>query len=402
MKSNFFALCLILATPLAIADSTQISESGANALDELIEGAITDKKMTGAIAAVEINGTVAWEIAAGEMVPGVPMRADPILPLASVGKMFTASAAMILYERGVIALEDPVSKFIPEFANAMVSIEKDDENEMVPAARPVTVFHLLTHTAGFIVDGNDFWNIWNKHVGTTTSTTTDFARDLLEYGLQSHPGDRFNYGQTGAAYEVLGAVIEIASGQTLEEFMHENVFAPLALEDSYFYLPMEKSDRLPAIYRMGDDGLELDREAGKDFSRSTFIHGGGGVRTSQADALKFARMLLNGGEVDGTRLLKPETVSLMMQDQLGDKAPEHWKPRGLSWGFGGAVTYSESDRESGIPDQYGWVGGGFAKLWIDPRKKLIGFINFPLTPPGDNQLLRDFETHVYQALKTPE
>ena len=149
---------------------------------------------------------------------------------------------------------------------------------------------------------------------------------------------------------------------------------------------------------MTEEGLEIDRPAGEDFSRSTFIHGGGGVRTSPADALKFARMLLNGGEVDGVRLLKAETVKMMMTDQLGELAPERWKPMGLSWGFGGAVIYSEDNRGSGIPDQYGWVGGGFAKLWIDPRNQLIAYINMALTPPGDNAFLREFEQLVYGAV----
>lgn len=395
MKSPRIIALLAIAWPLVSPGSGQFSGKGLESLDMLIDGAINDRRITAAIATLEVDGTVEWIHAVGEMEAGVPMRDDPILPLASVGKMFTATAAMILYERGVIALDDPVSKFIPEFEGAMVTVERDGRETQVPAKTPMTVFHLLTHTGGFVVEGDSFWEIWDAHVAQTT--TTAFARDLLALGLQSHPGERFDYGQTGASYEVLGAVIEIASGQTLEEFMFENIFGPLGLEDSYFYLPREKSDRLPAVYRMEDEQLVLDRPAGEDFSRSTFFHGGGGVRSAPADILKFARLFLNGGEVDGVRLLKPETVGMMMQDQLGDLAPETWKPRGLSWGFGAAVKYGPGNNT--VPDQYGWVGGGFAKLWVDPQRRMIAYINFPLTPPGDNALLREFEEGVYAALK---
>jgi CubicO group peptidase (beta-lactamase class C family) len=329
------------------------------------------------------------------------MRSDAILPLASVGKMFTATAAMILYERGLIALDDPVSKYIPEFADVRVQVTDDSgEVKRVKSDRPITVFHLLTHTSGLTVTGDEFWAVWDTHVGKTT--TTHFARELAQLPLHSQPGETFRYGQTGAAYEVLAAVIEIRSGQTLEQFMMQNIFDPLDLQDSYFYLPKEKAERLPEVYRMVDGELQLDRAYGEDFSRSTFFHGGGGVRSAPADILKFGRLFLDGGEVDGVRILKESTVSLMMSDQLGDKAPERWKPRGISWGFGGAVEYAPEDMESGVPSRYGWVGGGFAKMWVDTRERLIAYIGFPLTPPGDNELLVEFEQNVYKALGRPQ
>ncbi len=197
-----------------------------------MDSAVKERRIS---AAIEIDETTAWLHAAGEMEPGRPMHTEPIMPLASVGKMYTATAAMILYQRGEFALDDPVSRFIPEFAGARVAIEADGAPRTVPAIRPISVQHLLTHTAGFVVDGQAFWEVWDAHVGKTT--TTHFARDLLALNLQSQPGDRFDYGQTGAAFEVLGAVIAIASGMTLEAFMAENIFRPLSLQDSYFYLP---------------------------------------------------------------------------------------------------------------------------------------------------------------------
>lgn len=397
MRYLLFLLLLSSGSPLFCAASERLSPTGLEALEGMIDTAVEAQRISAAIAVLEIDGEMNWLYAAGEMQPGVPMRTDAILPLASVGKMFTATAAMILYERGVIALRDPVSKYIPEFEDAQVAVTVDGNTTMVRANRPMTVFHLLTHTGGLVVDGDEFWAVWDANAGITT--TTHFARDLLALNLQSQPGERFDYGQTGASYEVLGAVIEIASGQTLEEFMIENIFEPLSLDDTYFYVPPEKSERLPAVYRMVDGALTLDRPAGEISSRSTFFHGGGGVRSAPADVLRFARLFLDAGRAGGTQLLRPETVSMMLQDQLGDLAPDSWKDRGLSWGFGAAVTYAQADRESRMPDRYGWVGGGFATLWVDPRNQMIAYFNFPLAPPGDNDLLREFEKLVYSALE---
>lgn len=399
MTRDFLLSVLLLTTALPADGRTAdvFTPDGIKAIEGMMEQAVMDRRITAAIAMLALDSEIVWLGTVGEMKPGTPMRSDAILPLASVGKMYTATAAMILFERGLIALDDPVSKYIPEFADARVQItDEAGQTKLVAPDRPITIFHLLTHTGGLTVDGDEFWATWNAHVGKTT--TTHFARGLAALPLQSQPGDRFAYGQTGASYEVLGAVIEISSGQTLERFMTENIFVPLGLDNSYFYLPPEKSERLPEVYRKVDGELQLDRALGEDFPRSTFFHGGGGVRSAPADIQKFGRLFLNGGTVDGIRILKAETVAMMMTDQLGDKAPEQWKPRGLSWGFGAAVEHSTEDAEAGIPAKYGWVGGGFAKLWIDPRRKIIAYINFPLAPPGDNALLMEFEERVEAAM----
>ena len=385
--------------PTGVADPAGggFSQEGLDAIQEMMETAITDGRITAGIAMVARDGKIAWLGAAGEMEPGVPMRDDAILPLASVGKMFTATAAMILFEREIISLDDPVSKYIPEFADVMVGVtDEDGETRLVAPDDPMTVYHLLTHTGGLTVTGDEFWAAWDTYTGNTT--TTHLARALAAMPLFAQPGAQFRYGPTGASYEVLGAVIEIASGQTLEAFMMENIFEPLGLADSYFFLPDEKSERLPAVYRKVDEVLQLDRARGEEFPRSTFFHGGGGVRSAPEDILQFARLFLEGGSVDGVRILEAETIALMMSDQLGEKAPDGWKSVGLSWGFGAAVQYSEDDIESGTPGQYGWVGGGFAKLWVDPKERLIAYFNCPLTPPGDNELLAEFEQRVYAAM----
>lgn len=367
------------SAPLAEAPppaQSPFTDSGLAAIRDLMQAAVRDGRTPAATAMLARDDEILWLETAGEMGPGIPMRDDAILQLASIGKIYTATAAMILVERGRIALDDPVSKFIPEFAQ-------------VSPGKPITVFHLLTHTSGLTVEGDAFWAAWDANAEKTD--TTAMARSMAALPLVSAPGEVFKYGPTGASYEVLGAVIEIASGQTLEAFMAENMFRPLGLDDTYFYIPREKTARRPAIYRQEDGGLQLDRAYGEPDVRSRYFFGGGGVWSTPRDVLRFARLFLHEGEVDGVRILKPETVRQMMSDQLGDKAPVRY-----TWGFGGAIQRLPSGGTA-----YGWTGGGFSVLWIDPALDLVAYFTMPLSPPGDNDLLADFRRLVYEARSAP-
>jgi len=353
------------------------TQAGLAAIEDLMQAAVRDGRAPAATALLARDEKILWLKTAGEMSRGIPMRDDAIMPLASIGKMHTATAAMILVERGRIALDDPVGEYIPEFAK-------------VSPGNPITVFHLLTHTSGLTVDGDAFWAAWDEN--TEKTDTTAMARALAALPLTSQPGEVFEYGPTGASYEVLAAVIEIASGQTLEEFMAENLFRPLGLNDTYFYLPPEKAQRRPAIYRHVDGALRVTRPYGVPDERSTYFYGGGGVQSSPRDVLRFARLFLHAGEVDGVRILKPETVHQMMSDQLGDRASPSF-----TWGFGAAIQQTRA----GGTMNYGWTGGGFSLLWVDPALHLVAYFTMPLTPPGDNDLLSDFRRLVYQARAVP-
>ena len=364
------------------AAAAQSFEEGPAAIQEMMTAAVQEGRIPSGIAMLARGGEIVWLQTAGDMGPGIPMRDDAIIPLASVGKMYTAVAAMILMERGIISLDDPVRKYIPEFADLTVELSDTEGSVTRIALRtPVTVFHLLTHTGGLTVSGDEFWEVWDTHSDKTT--TTQLARALAAMPLVSQPGERFDYGPTGVSYEVLGAVIEIASGQTLEVFMMENIFEPLELDDTYFYVPEEKLNRTPAFYRRVDGELQLDRAYGVDFPRSTFFHGGGGVASSPRDIARFTRIFLNGGSVDGVRVLRPETVELMMKNHVGDKAPYGG---GLGWGFGASVQ----ETDTGTTVQYGWIGGGYAILWVAPRENVTAYFAFPIMPPGDSELINQF------------
>jgi len=352
------------------------TEAGLTAIHDFMQAAVRHGRTPAATALLARDDEVLFLETAGEMGPGLPMRDDAILQLASIGKIYTATAAMILVERGRISLDDPVSKYIPEFAQ-------------VSPGNPITVFHLLTHTSGLTVEGDAFWAAWDAN--TEKTDTTMMARTLAALPLVSQTGEVFHYGPTGASYEGRGAVIEIASGQTLESFMAENIFRPLGLGDSYFYIPPDKTVRRPAIYHVVDGALRVDRAYGEPDVRSRYFYGGGGVQSTPRDVLKFARLFLHEGEVDGVRILKPQTVRQMMSDQLGEKAPARY-----TWGFGGAIQPLPSGGTV-----YGWTGGGFSVLWVDPALDLVAYFTMPLSPPGDNDLLADYRRLVYQARSTP-
>ena len=218
------------------------SDNPFSPIQAFLDTAVAEGRIPSGIAMIAQDGNIIWQGASGDMGPGIAMRSDAIMPLASLGKIYTATAAMILYERDQIGLDDPVSQYIPAFADVQIAVTDDDGTERLQAPdRPITIYHLLTHTSGLHVAGDAYWPIWNEHAGVTT--TGDFARALAQVPMNHQPGTRFEYGYTGGAYEVLAAVIEIASGQTLEAFMDENMFDPLGLEEGHFFIPEEQLDR---------------------------------------------------------------------------------------------------------------------------------------------------------------
>jgi CubicO group peptidase (beta-lactamase class C family) len=397
------SILLLFGLPPLSASSDEISNEasprgfsreGLERLQGVLDTAVGEGRVPSAIAMIGRDGEIAWLTTAGEMGPGVPMRRDAILPLASVGKIYTATAVMILIERGQLSLEDPISKYLPGFADARVEVaDEAGETRLVELERPLTLRHMLTHTGGIRSDGDAFWELRAAHVGKTSSRA--FAEALARLPLQSQPGQRFSYGVTGSSYVVLAGIIEIVSGQSLEQFMFENIFEPLELHDTFFYLPREKKSQLPAFYRGTDEGLALERAMGEDFPRSTYF-GSGGVMSSPRDILRFATIFVNGGESGGVRILRGETVAQMMRDHLGELAS--FQDPTMSWGFGAAVRMANRGTDEARMQQYGWAGGNYAILWVDPARRLVGYFAFPLQPPGDIGLLMQYQQMVYGAL----
>ncbi|HXV77744.1 MAG TPA: serine hydrolase domain-containing protein [Candidatus Polarisedimenticolaceae bacterium] len=367
---------------------------------QLLRSEVEQRHIGSAVALIARDGKIALVDAVGLADDETPMFDDAIMRLASAGKTFTATAIMILYERGALNLDDPVSKFIPAFSASRVSETdpRSGEQRLVAPKRPVEVRDLLTHTAGLDISSEAFEQAWNEVTNDPSATTRDLAERIARLPLRTHPGEVFEYGSYGSCYEVLAAIVEQASGTTLEQFLDDHLFGPLGMQDSHFWVPEEKQARLARIYRTRNGELSVDRERGDETRRTSYIAGGGGVRSTVRDLFRFAQMLLDGGEIDGVRILSPKTVSLMMTNHAGNLVP--YGDGEFGWGFGGEVRLRVLEHGIGSVGTFGWAGGSGAKYWIDPQEKIVAVVVAPTAPPAHWELMEKFERGMYAALTT--
>jgi CubicO group peptidase (beta-lactamase class C family) len=315
------------------------------------------------------------------------MREDAIFRIYSMTKAVTGVAAMMLFEEGAFALADPVSNFIPEFRQMQIAVESQDSASgkmvltgTVPATRPITVLDLMRHTAGFNYTGphDEKGDLLYPQRGLQPAqgslTSTEFVKQLAAVPLVREPGTAWDY---GFGTDVVGRLVEVISGQTLSEFFAERIFQPLRMVDTAFHVPEARWERLAPIYSPTPAGT-IQRMTGpvQDGFRHPpeMYNGGAGLTSTAFDYLRFVRMLLNRGELDGERLLSPLTVDLMRADVLGDLpvaspllAPGH--------GFGLTFAISRGpSRTATLPPagQYRWGGAAGTAFWIDPSQDMVG------------------------------
>jgi CubicO group peptidase (beta-lactamase class C family) len=251
------------------------------------------------------------------------------------------------------------------------------------------VFDLLTHHAGLVARGPELEALWN------VSTNQEFARRIGRIPLRFQPGSRFEYGCCGAAYEVLAAVVEQISGQSFKDFLTENILDPLDMKDTYFIVPESKLHRLAAMYgRDQDNKLVVVRQRGDEAPESAFYSGGGGLRSTVSDFYRFQLMLLNGGELEGVRLLKPKTVRMMTTNQIEPNA-------GFGYGFGVGVQTDTAAAGGVEKGAYGWNGGTGTRFLVDPKSGLVAIVFLPTWPgtPGVSEARSTFISTAF-ALST--
>jgi CubicO group peptidase (beta-lactamase class C family) len=384
---------------------------------EALEAAVARKHVAGAVALVSRKGKVVFEAAVGQrdVEAGKPMTPDTIFRIASMTKPITSVAVMMLVEDGKLALDDPLSKFLPEFRDPKVLVGKRQADgkevwETRKARREITVHDLLTHTSGItyraFVNHPHLRALYVKAgiydgISDTPGTQADNVKKLAGLPLLFDPGTRFEYGLNT---DVLGRVIEVATGKTLDAFFRERVFEPLEMKDTSFIVPKEKRDRLAAVYtpdkaglrRLGDkpvvNGSLVYSATYPTRDHSRFFSGGGGLCSTAGDYHRFARMMLNKGELDGKRLLKPETVTKMTTNRLGDI-----KARPFGYGFGVVAAPPKGPGMSA--GSYLWGGFFYTLFWIDPKEEVIGVLMAQLHPDGKATLRQDFPPLVYAGLK---
>lgn len=388
--------------PKAKPEKVGLSSERLDRITSLFLNAVEDGRIAGTVNAVLRKGKIARFEALGKMDIGAgkAMGKDTLFRIFSMTKPITSTAVMILYEEGRLDLFDPVSKFIPEFADVRVYAEgKGRALRTVPPERPVTIRHLLTHTAGLT------YGIWGDTPVDDLYREKDFsamdleglARELAGLPLLFQPGERWNYSY---ATDVLARVVEVVSGNSFDEFLEARIFRPLKMTDTGFFVPEAKLDRFATVYRPGEKGLEV-LEASEDsrFSRGRprLLSGGGGLVSTAGDYLRFCQMLLNGGELEGRRILGRKTVELMLRDHIGAKN----NPAAAGFGFGLGFAVHRDPSVSGWIGSRGessWSGLYYTHFFIDPTEDMAAVMLVQMYPNDHLALAELFKRLVYAAV----
>ena len=399
--------------PMVEPEAVGLSTERLSRIDKVMETHVAQQKIAGGVTLLARHGKIAHLGAYGMMdvEAGKPMTPDTIFRIASMTKPITSVAVMMLYEEGHFRLHEPVSKFIPAFKEMQVlpSEDAEDSAQPVPATQQITIWNLLTHTSGLTYH-------WNERLGPQyndanithgliqdESTLAEKMKVLATIPLLYQPGAEFEYGMS---IDLLGYLVEVVSGMSLDQFFSERIFKPLGMEDTHFFIPETKRERLATVYERTKDGpiVRTSEEPAVDglliYSTDypykgprTYFSGGGGLVSTASDYARFALMMLNGGELDGVRLLSRKTVELMTTDQLARMDVNY----GFGLGFG--VVRNESDlREIGSVGAYAWSGFFFTNFFIDPQEQMIGIFMCQLHPAGGLDLGGRIRILSYQAI----
>jgi CubicO group peptidase (beta-lactamase class C family) len=397
--------------PSAAPEDVGISSARLTRIDDFVERHLEANRFAGAVTLVARHGKIVQFEAYGlqDIENGIPMAKDSVFRIYSMSKPITSVAVMILFEEGRFLLNDPLSRWLPEFEGIEVGVEEVDENtgekvlKTVPSEREVTIRDLLRHTSGLTYG---FWGTslvdkmyLDKKVLTEDATIQDTVAKLGTIPLKHQPGTVWEY---GLSTDVLGRLVEVVSGKNFDEFLQERVFEPLRMTDTGFSVPPEDVRRLATVYEPNESNTAVapyDSEKMRDYAKkTTYFSGGGGLVSTAADYLRFSQMLLNGGELDGVRILGRETVELMTTDHLvGIDDRRDLGPYGFGLGFGILLDrgISGSILSEGA---YGWGGLAHTGFWIDPEEALIGIFLTQILPESPLPYRDLFRPVVYQAI----
>ena len=364
---------------------------------QLTPGVITAVMRHGKLVHFESQGLM-------DVATGKPMREDAIFRIASMTKPIASTALMMLWEEGHFQLRDPVSKFIPEFADTKVSTTADasgESGQLVSPKRPIQIRDMLTHTAGLANSYRGNVSAYRQAMSEPrpTSNAEQIGR-LAKLPLNYHPGEEWQY---SAATNVVGHLVEIISGQSLDEFLHQRIFKPLDMTDTHFYLDDTKGGRLTTQYTPGDNNKIQAQDPGSEQSRwitspRNLFSGAGGLVSTVRDYLRFQQTMLNGGELDDTRILAPSTISLMLENHTGDLPL--WLPGpGMGFGLGYGVVVDRGAAATPLSEGAGYWGGAYCTLsWIDPEQDLVGVLMTQVRPYSHINIRQDFQVLTYQAI----
>lgn len=385
MKKITFLLALICSSltlalkareiPQVTPAKARLSETKLAEVDRFMEQAVANQKISGGIVIVSHGGKIGFFHTYGQrnLEAKQPMTPDTIFRIYSMSKAITTAAALTLYDAGKLGLDDPVSKYIPSFANLQVATA----NGLRAPSRPVTIKDLMLHTSGLTYgDGPDALKEEYSRLKPMESTNlAEMAEKFSQVPLAFDPGTDWNY---GVGIDLLGRVIEVVSGKNLDEFLAQTIFQPLNLTDTSFSVPPEKLGRFAATYTRNNGTLKvIDAPAESKFAKPvTFFSGGGGLVSTARDYMRFLSMIERGGKLDGHHILRAQTVKLMTNNQLPTAAfPIHFgneKRHGTGFGLGFNVRPEITTWDpAGHVGEYGWGGAASTHYWASPADQLI-------------------------------
>jgi len=422
MKSRtpvFFAVGALMVAaasaqdfPSAKPEAVGLSSERLGRIASTVQRDIDDKKIAGMVTLVIRHGQVAWFDARGsaDREAGKPMQKDSIFRICSMSKPITCTAVMILYEEGKFVLDDPVSKYLPEFKNMKVFVKPATGYPYtIPANKEITIKDLLRHTSGLTYPWNaDLGQAYDDAgVGDGLSqydgTIADSVKRLATLPLLFNPGERYEY---SLSMDVLGRLVEVVSGMPFDQFLKTRIFDPLGMKDTYFFPPDDKVARIATAYTYYD-GKGLQRFPDKAIVEGTehytadypyngpkkLFSGGAGLCSTAMDYARFCQMMLGGGKLGDVRILSRKSVELMSHDQLGKIDPVH----GYGLGFGVAGVKAPLD-ELGTVGAFNWGGFYYTSFEIDPKEDMVIVSMAQLHPTGGLGLDAEVKVLAYQAL----
>jgi CubicO group peptidase (beta-lactamase class C family) len=408
----FSAVAFAQELPTAKPEAVGLSSERLDRISSVVQHEIDDKRIAGAVTLVVRRGKVAWFKSEGmaDREAGKTMPTDAMFRICSMTKPITSVAVMMLYEEGKFLLEDPVSKYLPEFKNAKVLVKPaKGEPYTIPAKDQITIRDLLRHTSGLTYNWNEDLGPMYEKANVASGllpydgTIGDSVKNLAALPLLFNPGDRFEY---SLGVDVLGRLVEVVSGKPLDEFFRTRIFEPLGMKDTYFYPPENKVGRLATAYTYYPD-KGLNRFPDTPIREGSFVYsadypergpkklfsGGAGLVSTAMDYARFCQMMLDEGKVGNTRLLSRKSVELMTHDQLGKIGPD--QSFGLGFGIDGIKTPLT---ELSTPGAYSWGGFFYTAFSIDPKEQMIVVFMAQLHPTGDLTLDRQVHELAYQAI----
>lgn len=390
-------------------EATGFSPERLKRIDNMVQSLVQEQAIPGAVALIVRNGKIVFHQAYGfsDTETKKAMQKDNIFRIASQTKAITSLAVMMLWEEGKFLLDDPVSKYIPEFKNPTILKTfnaADSSYTTEPAGREITIRQLLTHTSGIdypAIGSTEFKAIYAKAgvpsgIGNDNDVLADKIKILARLPLKHKPGERWTYGLNT---DVLGYLVEIWSGMSFDQFLRKRIFDPLGMNDTWFYLPKEKYNRLVPVYT-GNNG-EAKKVTGMVFdnvnidypkTEGNYFSGGAGLSSTVEDYAKFLQLFLNNGQYNGVRLLSRKTIELMLTNQL--QLPDTY-PVGLGFGLETKTNDYESVLSVG---SFSWAGAFNTHYWADPKENIIGLIFTNMYDTPHWNIGEKFKVLTYQAV----